>query len=277
MPMFFSTGPSVAEELIAMPRCPFATWEPATKSHGGTMTGHLGVVAHVNESTGDIYNWCNNPGNQVSSHFQVMKDGSLLQYVDTDVASWCQSSGNYSYLSVETEGYHTEAFTPAQVETFARLMAWAHQVHEIPLTLADVVGQRGLGWHGMGGKSWGGHTSCPGEPRKAQRAVILQRAAQLLSPPPVTRPSSANQPTVPAPSHPPFSGRQLFQPPALYGLDVHAWQMQMARRGWDIGTDGWYGPASEKVARAFQAEKHLTVDGVVGAATWDAAWTASLS
>jgi hypothetical protein len=261
-----------------MPRCPFATWEPVAQSHGGTMTGHLGAVMHVNESTGDIFNWCNNPADQVSSHFELMKDGRALQYVDTDIASWCQAAGNYSYISVETEGYHTEPFTPAQVETFARLMVWLNQVHQIPLTIADVVGQRGLAWHGMGGRAWGGHFDCPGDARKAQRVIILQRAAQLLSVPPVGRTSSnSHPPVVIPPSHPPFPGRPLYQPPPLYGLDVHAWQTQMAQRGWKIGTDGWYGPASEQVARAFQTEKHLTVDGIVGAATWDAAWTAPVS
>lgn len=59
--------------------------------------------------------------------------------------------------------------------------------------------------------------------------------------------------------------------------DVMVWQGQMRTRGWDVGpggADGVYGPASEKVCRAFQAEKQLTVDGRVGPNTWAAAWTA---
>lgn len=51
-----------------------------------------------------------------------------------------------------------------------------------------------------------------------------------------------------------------------------AWQTRMAARGWTIGRDGLYGPQTAQVARAFQAEKGLTVDGLVGAQTWTAAW-----
>ena len=47
----------------------------------------------------------------------------------------------------------------------------------------------------------------------------------------------------------------------------------MRQRGWTIDADGAWGPQTEKVVRAFQAEKHLTVDGKVGAKTWAAAWS----
>jgi peptidoglycan hydrolase-like protein with peptidoglycan-binding domain len=56
------------------------------------------------------------------------------------------------------------------------------------------------------------------------------------------------------------------------GPDVRAWQAQMARRGWRIQVDGVFGPASERVARQFQHNKRLRVDGLVGPRTWAAAW-----
>lgn len=51
------------------------------------------------------------------------------------------------------------------------------------------------------------------------------------------------------------------------------WQAQMAHRGWTIAVDDIFGPQCERVARAFQAEKGLEVDGIVGPITWAAAWT----
>ncbi|HZG94830.1 MAG TPA: transglycosylase family protein [Mycobacteriales bacterium] len=39
--------------------------------------------------------------------------------------------------------------------------------------------------------------------------------------------------------------------------DVKRWQLQMARRGWDIEVDGYYGAESARVARTFAAEKRL--------------------
>ena len=59
--------------------------------------------------------------------------------------------------------------------------------------------------------------------------------------------------------------------------DLKRWQAQMAKRGWKIAVDGLYGPGTKAVAVAFQREKGLDVDGLIGAATWAAAWTAPVS
>jgi len=55
------------------------------------------------------------------------------------------------------------------------------------------------------------------------------------------------------------------------------WQRRMAARGWAIAADGLYGPQTESVVRAFQAEKGLVVDGKIGPATWAAAWAAKVT
>jgi hypothetical protein len=60
-------------------------------------------------------------------------------------------------------------------------------------------------------------------------------------------------------------------------INVHDWQHQMATRGWVIAQDGCFGPASDKVARLFQAEKGLSVDGKVGPQTWAETWTAPVT
>lgn len=59
--------------------------------------------------------------------------------------------------------------------------------------------------------------------------------------------------------------------------DLRRWQERMRGRGWDIGADGLYGPNTEEVCRKFQAEKRLTVDGLIGPNTWRAAWTAPVT
>ncbi len=75
-----------------------------------------------------------------------------------------------------------------------------------------------------------------------------------------------------APAYPPFPGRTLKYPPLTIGNDVRVWQSQMARRGWRISVDGEYGPASVEVARKFQIDKRLQVDGQVGPQTWKASF-----
>ncbi|WP_084265857.1 peptidoglycan-binding domain-containing protein [Actinomadura macra] len=73
---------------------------------------------------------------------------------------------------------------------------------------------------------------------------------------------------------PPWPGRYLKQPPPMEGKnnDVRTWQTQMHKRGWKIKVDNWYGPKSEAVCVAFQKEKRLKVDGVVGPETWKCTW-----
>lgn len=59
--------------------------------------------------------------------------------------------------------------------------------------------------------------------------------------------------------------------------DLKRWQLRMRERGWQITADGLYGDQTRNVARAFQAEKRLLVDGLIGPATWAAAWTAPVT
>lgn len=59
--------------------------------------------------------------------------------------------------------------------------------------------------------------------------------------------------------------------------DLRTWQSRMAARGWAIDADGLYGDQTAKVARQFQAEKGLSADGLIGPATWAAAWTAPIT
>lgn len=64
--------------------------------------------------------------------------------------------------------------------------------------------------------------------------------------------------------------------------DLRRWQQKMWHRGWrHMLVDGWFGKRGQKnpadsrtgkIARQFQQEKGLAVDGLVGPETWRAAW-----
>jgi hypothetical protein len=58
---------------------------------------------------------------------------------------------------------------------------------------------------------------------------------------------------------------------------LRTWQQRMRDRGWAITPDGYYGAQTRAVALAFQKEKGLHVDGLIGPATWAAAWTAPVT
>ncbi|MFF3665486.1 peptidoglycan recognition protein family protein [Microtetraspora malaysiensis] len=114
-------------------------------------------------------------------------------------------------------------------------------------------------------------TDCPGGPLYAWVQQGAPRPGGT-STPPTTGGSSGGSSGAPA-----WPGRLLAYPPLTTGADVRTWQQRMAARGWRIAVDGAYGPASRSVCEAFQAEKKLAADGIVGPATWRAAWEAPIT
>ncbi len=55
--------------------------------------------------------------------------------------------------------------------------------------------------------------------------------------------------------------------------NVSTWQRRMKDRGWTIGVDGVFGDETLRVVKAFQRDKDLGVDGLIGLNTWVAAWS----
>ena len=101
------------------------------------------------------------------------------------------------------------------------------------------------------------------------RASGAQPQPQTVAPPP--------QPVAPPPppAHPPWPGVDLSR--GSNGPNVVVLQQRLAERGWSVGIDGEFGRQTDTIIRAFQAEKGLASDGVVGPQTWDALWTAPLT
>ncbi|MFI5534720.1 peptidoglycan-binding protein [Kitasatospora sp. NPDC051853] len=92
--------------------------------------------------------------------------------------------------------------------------------------------------------------------------------------PPYAQPQQP--PSTPAPKpYPPFRGATLGR--GDVGPDVRTAQQRLKDRGWSIAVDGDFGPATEKVVRAYQAEKGLDVDGLIGPLTWASLWTAPVT
>lgn len=73
---------------------------------------------------------------------------------------------------------------------------------------------------------------------------------------------------------PRWPGRTLvIASPMMRGTDVKAWQAKLKQRGWTIDADGFYGPQSRGVCRAYQKATGLPATGQVDRATWDMTWS----
>lgn len=176
-----------------MARMPGATWRGPVPYNSGdgdqtpmeaadAMAEYRGVVLHIAAGyyEGTIA-WQRNDASNISSHFVVSKAGDIAQMVDTHDRAWTQAAGNSGWLSIENAAFLPEALTAAQVEANAKILAWAHATHGIPLQLATSPSGRGLGHHSMGaenGVNWG-HSACPGPAIKAQKPAILARAIAI--------------------------------------------------------------------------------------------------
>ena len=143
----------------------------------------MGLVVHITTNDFDPYGFFSNPANQASSNYWVAADGAVSEYVDPSLTAWAQANGNGSFVSVETSGKPGTPMTDAQITAVAALYAWGRTVYGWPLQLTNSASTPGLGWHGMGGSAWGGHSDCPGDARRAQLPQILARATNPASTP----------------------------------------------------------------------------------------------
>ncbi|MFI7532564.1 N-acetylmuramoyl-L-alanine amidase [Streptosporangium sp. NPDC049376] len=244
-----------------MARMPGAQWRPISVNY--TRYGQVevrGVVLHIMAGTlTGTDAWFRNPAASASSHFGTSRAGELRQWVDTKDRAWAQGTGNRSWISIENEGRGGDVLTDEQLDACARILAWAHQEHGVPLQATNDPNGRGLGHHGMGGAAWGGHLACPGARIVAQKREIIARAKRLL----------AGQEDGP----PPWPGRLLKYvtgAPLMSGQDVRTWQAALTRAAFPVRIDGYYGAKSHAATRAFQRAHRLVDDGVVGPATWRA-------
>lgn len=158
-----------------MARWPRARWNPVPNFSGSTQI--RSVCLHHQAGNGDPASVYLSRG--VSAHFWIPKVGGPVQHVDTASRAWHGGTDalNTYAIGVETEGCgtppHAEPLTDNQVGLFAELMAWANQVHGVPLVLSESATAPGLNYHRCAG---GFATSCPCDVRLAARPEILHRA-----------------------------------------------------------------------------------------------------
>lgn len=172
-----------------MPGIDLRLLPPGVNHSGGVIRPPMGVIVHVIVGSLDAADGLfHRPSAQASAHFGVGKDGHIIQWVDTNDKAWTEAAGNPYWISIETEGFPDQPYTPAQIDAIARVIKWVYETHGgFPLNVTDSPAIRGIGTHSMGGAAWGGH-ECPGAIRAGQRPAIIQRVRDFLAPVPAPPP-----------------------------------------------------------------------------------------
>lgn len=178
---------------------PGAVWRPipVSSSRARRQKGR-GVCLHVAVSeSSSLFNYFSTA--EVDSHFYVAKSGVIEQYVDADLVAYANLNGNYSLISVETQGGVTniegESWTIAQVASLAKIAKWAHDTEGVPLQVMpnSLPTSRGVGYHRLGvdpyrvpgGELWSSAygKSCPGTAKIAQVTAVVKAASSAVPTP----------------------------------------------------------------------------------------------
>lgn len=252
--------PTTPPQEIQVGRMPGAQWRPISGNHtNGGNNPRLVIVHTIVGTLAGADSWFRNPSSRVSAHFGVGKNGTIYQWVDTTDRAWANVGANSYSISIENEGQTSEALTPEQVEANAKIYAYAHRVHGVPLSYAKSSTGSGLGYHSQFGAWSLGGTACPGAKRVAQLPAIMKRASELVGgaapKPPVTTPTT--------PSKPSHFG------PAGSVRSVGSQQKEVNLAGYTpkLVQDSTWGPKTESGVKWYQKKIGVTADGVWGPKT----------
>jgi len=279
----------VALHRVAIP-------SPNYSSRGGA--GVRLIVLHTAEGSRtyqSLGSYFQNPASQVSSHVGIDDTANTVgEYVQRSGKAWTASNANpvavqaelCAFAAWDNAEWHRH---PNMLENAATWIREESQAFGIPIVKLNAQqaqsSGRGVCQHVDLGSWGGGHTDCG--PAFPIDEVISMAGGSAPPTPTPTPPPSGKAPPFPLPSgyyygpasgptesvsgqYPPYGG-----PNGAAGLKQ--WQGQMAARGWTISADGFYGNQTAGVARQFQQEKGLSVDGLIGSQTWSTAWTAPVT
>lgn len=142
------------------------------------------IVLHVMEGSIQSADRRFHDGEGIEAHIGIPKIGVPWQWRDTDYQADAQSAGNDYCISIETEGFASEAMTISQVNWLCKIGQFLMQQYQIPARIVAATSERGWGYHRQF-ESWNpNHHSCPGDIRIGQlQSIVVPRliGGNLLS------------------------------------------------------------------------------------------------
>lgn len=184
----------------------YGQWRPLASNWAaqGRLARHDIICLHtmVGSLTGTDQYFRRDGYGGVEAHFGVGGDGTVYQWQDTDYRADANLNGNHRIISIETADHGPEfpkwsgsdvpAWTPAQIEQIAQIIARCCRHYGIPCALVpdSRPERRGIAYHRQGCDPWrvaGGELwssaygkVCPGDRRIAQIPQVIDRARHIL-------------------------------------------------------------------------------------------------
>lgn len=218
------------------------------------------IVIHVTEGDArSVRSWFKDPAANVSSHYMTTKVGGIIRFVREADTAWANGrvdhptaslvlqrpgvNPNWWTISIENEGDGKEELTDLQ----RKALLWLIQDiqsrnHRITSDRTHIIGHREIY----------AKKTCPG-------AISVDRiVGELSGQSSFSDVTGGSSTTAPKPVlRRGMKGEPVAELQRLLGMNV----------GNGIGT---FGPLTEAAVRSFQRQQKLPVDGIVGAATWEA-------
>lgn len=269
-----------------MARCPFAIWRPINSAFlpNKPLVAFNRQNTHITAGGSSPWSFFNQTG-RASSHYCVLPDGTIEQYIDSAMQAEGDLEGNDATICVENVGWGSAPLTPAQVVSNARLFAWHRETHGMANKLVEnsfsgSLSSKGLGFHrhGIDGnfpdlpspyagriqRGGGMHYStsrgkvCPGDRVIDQMGEIFNLSQQGWRDAPIPVDNPLPVPPVPTPTPGDPLLREGSRGPAVKRLQQFL----------GILDDSIFGPVTEQAVIVYQSGVGLLPDGVVGPKTW---------
>lgn len=152
------------QKALFPPAKPLFQWDPLSfQSSLPDRVQRKAVIFHTNAGGSDVKGYWESQfratGSRVCAHFQIMKDGRILQFVDADRQAFAAYSSNLWAIQVETEDDNRpeDPWTSAQVKSAIAIC----KHFGVPKKLLLAGSSDGVGWHCQY-KEWNlSNHSCP--------------------------------------------------------------------------------------------------------------------
>lgn len=250
-----------------MARCPFAKWMPIPENSTAPKIRPTQVILHsAVDAPGrtSLFRFFRRKDVTVESHFHILNDGTIEQYMDTERRADANRTANVRAISIETEDDgkpDKKPWTPEQVASLVKLGEWLSKTHGIPAVICPRHDAPGFGYHSLFGAPgpWtpARGKTCPGKARIPQVRGIVQAIKK--------GPTCASEPL-------PKGDRHLgLANPPMTGQDVKNVQNALVKALClaPADVDGVYGRKTADAVHAFQQNERIRERGV-GPATWAA-------